>query len=138
MSKHEHQAVIGEAKMIIREVFNQIQKLEGPLSSEYFSEEYLHMNKAYYRTLKSRNTEPSSDVLFTLCDVLDRKANHYKKHRMLSKPAKTYEELADLVAEEIYTRSLRHAVSKRVQQVFRKKLDETSNSSYSAPAIFVC
>ena len=124
--------------MIIREVFNQIQKLEGPLSSEYFSEEYLHMNKAYYRTLKSRNTEPSSDVLFTLCDVLDRKANNLKKHQMLSKPAKTYEELADLVAEEIYTRSLRHAVSKRVQQVFRKKLDETPNSSYSAPAIFVC
>ena len=97
----------------IEQVYEQIADIRY-ISTDDFSRDYLGKHPSYYRSLKSRHIEASTTALLSLLEALEKQATILKSrnsHPLMHSIAQKYEELGNIVCEEIAKRVLKNAIS---------------------------
>lgn len=133
-------------RILIEDIYRQMNDISR-LSTEEFSCDFLGMNPSYYRSIKSRNIEPSTGALMILMERLHQRANGIKaggrSHQVLQKAADRYEDLAQLVAIEIAQRTIKRDqasvwVRKTLLKIISAMNEDRLNSVGSMPPIIIC
>lgn len=116
----------------IEEIYEQLKDIRY-ISSDDFSETYLHRCPSYYRSLKARNQEAGTETLVILMESLGHQAGVMRTGRStphLEKVAACYEALGVRVGEEIARRSVqKYQTSKWVRDTLVRIIAEINGNT---------
>jgi hypothetical protein len=134
--------------ILIERIYQEVAAI-AHISQDEFSVQFCKTKPSYLRSMKCRQRESSTAVLFALMENLHRRAVEIQRgnsHNVLRMAAEKYEALANEVGVEIARRSMKNAeASKWVRETILRIIgnineskENLSSDQYETPPIIIC